>query len=90
MNLKIMKEGSLLESSFDMMMVFGEGGEMGVGRVIHEWKHIPMDLLMRIVSLVDDRTILLLLKFVVAGERPFSGGIHISPSLGIFSTYRQK
>lgn len=90
MNLKIMKEGSLLESSFDRMMVFGEGGEMGVRRVSHEWKHIPMDLLMRIVSLVDDRTILLLLKFVVAGERPFSGGIHISPSLGIFSTYRQK
>lgn len=57
MDVIYLSEGSLLEISFVMMMVFGEGGEMGVGRVIHEWKHIPMDLLMRIVSLVDDRTI---------------------------------
>ncbi|XP_059630593.1 F-box protein SKP2B-like [Cornus florida] len=49
-----------LDLCFGKMMVFGGdgvgGGMMrGVG-VITEWKDIPMELLLRIVSLVDDRT----------------------------------
>uniref|UniRef100_A0A2P2K4I9 F-box protein SKP2A n=1 Tax=Rhizophora mucronata TaxID=61149 RepID=A0A2P2K4I9_RHIMU len=35
----------------------GQGGVKGV--VINEWKDIPMELLLRIVSLVDDRTIVM-------------------------------
>lgn len=45
-----------------LMMVFGGGGigggKMGGGRVITEWKDIPMELLLRIVSLVDDQTVI--------------------------------
>lgn len=40
-------------------MVFGGGGaEMGGCGAITEWKDIPMELLLRIVSLVDDRTVI--------------------------------
>ncbi|XP_057468712.1 F-box protein SKP2A-like isoform X2 [Actinidia eriantha] len=41
-------------------MVFGGGGgaQMGGGGAITEWKDIPMELLLRIVSLVDDRTVI--------------------------------
>ncbi|KAM7507818.1 hypothetical protein LguiA_018271 [Lonicera macranthoides] len=45
-----------------LMTVFGGegigGGKMGGGRVITEWKDIPMELLLRIVSLVDDQTVI--------------------------------
>ena len=52
-----------------MMMVGGGGNNVGggisqggvkmEGIVITEWKDIPMELLLRIVSLVDDRTIIM-------------------------------
>ncbi|CAI9266645.1 unnamed protein product [Lactuca saligna] len=42
-----------LNMYFNNMMVLGS-----VGRVITEWKDIPMELLMRIVSLLDDRTVI--------------------------------
>ncbi|XP_071693174.1 F-box protein SKP2A-like [Rutidosis leptorrhynchoides] len=32
-------------------------GEMGVGRVITDWNEIPMELLLRILCLLDDRTV---------------------------------
>ncbi|KAK8552319.1 hypothetical protein V6N13_120729 [Hibiscus sabdariffa] len=49
-----------LNSSFDKLMMVATGS-CGVevkmkGAVITEWKDIPMELLLRIVSLVDDRT----------------------------------
>ncbi|KAK4490160.1 hypothetical protein RD792_000817 [Penstemon davidsonii] len=60
-----------LNSSFEKMMVFGEDGnmnrsnsdsEMGFGvrggLRISEWKDIPVELLVRILSLVDDRTVI--------------------------------
>ncbi|KAJ0578876.1 putative F-box domain, leucine-rich repeat domain superfamily, F-box-like domain superfamily [Helianthus annuus] len=34
-----------------------EGGGMGVGRVITDWSEIPVELLMRVVSSLDDRTV---------------------------------
>jgi F-box and leucine-rich repeat protein 1 (S-phase kinase-associated protein 2) len=48
---------------FDKLMVFGGTGgiggtKMGGGGMITEWKDIPMELLLRIVSLVDDRTVI--------------------------------
>ncbi|CAK9187714.1 unnamed protein product [Ilex paraguariensis] len=47
-----------LDECFERQMVFGGGGKMGGGGVITEWKDIPMELLLRIVSLVDDRTVI--------------------------------
>lgn len=52
-----------LDLCFERMMVvaggggYGGGMKMGGGGVITEWKDIPMELLLRIVSLVDDRTV---------------------------------
>ena len=57
-----------LNSCFEklMMLAFGDGksggSEGGVkmeGVVITEWKDIPVELLLRIVSLVDDRTVIM-------------------------------
>ncbi|KAL6962295.1 hypothetical protein U1Q18_037253 [Sarracenia purpurea var. burkii] len=61
--------GEVLRSDFDLcfekMMVFGGGGGGiggdkvgGGGGAMSEWKDIPMELLLRIVSLVDDRTVI--------------------------------
>ncbi|XP_043688487.1 F-box protein SKP2A-like [Telopea speciosissima] len=48
-----------LESCFQKLVVFGGGeGKMG-GGVLTEWKDLPMELLLRIVSLVDDRTVII-------------------------------
>lgn len=52
-----------LDLCFDKLMVFGGSGgiggnKMGGGGMITEWKDIPMELLLRIVSLVDDRTVI--------------------------------
>ncbi|KAL7176296.1 hypothetical protein ACSBR2_029776 [Camellia fascicularis] len=53
-----------LDLCFEKLMVFGAGGggiggaKMGCGGVITEWKDIPMELLLRIVSLGDDRTVI--------------------------------
>ncbi|GJX60978.1 F-box protein SKP2A-like protein [Tanacetum coccineum] len=47
----MMMEGDELNKCFNKMMVFGSGV------VITEWKDIPMELLMRIVCLLDDRTV---------------------------------
>jgi F-box and leucine-rich repeat protein 1 (S-phase kinase-associated protein 2) len=49
------------------MMLALDGGKSGLGAggveieglVITEWKDIPMELLLRIVSLVDDRTLIM-------------------------------
>lgn len=50
------------ELSFEKLMVnnnnSGGGCKMGGGGVIREWKDIPMELLLRIVALVDDRTVI--------------------------------
>ncbi|KAF9682694.1 hypothetical protein SADUNF_Sadunf05G0135300 [Salix dunnii] len=56
-----------LNSCFEkMMLAFGggksagsEGGVKMEGVVINEWKDIPVELLLRIVSLVDDRTVIM-------------------------------
>lgn len=60
-----MVEGGLknetLDHSFQKLMVVagcGGGMKMGGGGVITEWKDIPMELLLRIVSLVDDRSVI--------------------------------
>nr|DAD39865.1 TPA_asm: hypothetical protein HUJ06_014188 [Nelumbo nucifera] len=46
-----------LELCFQKLVVFGGGREkMGGGAVMTGWKDLPMELLLRIVSLVDDRT----------------------------------
>lgn len=52
-----------LDLCFDKLMVFGGTGgiggtKMGGGGMITEWKDIPMELLLRIISLVDDRTVI--------------------------------
>ncbi|XAR49611.1 hypothetical protein NMG60_11032869 [Bertholletia excelsa] len=47
-----------LDSCFEKLTVFG-GLENGVrGGMITEWQDIPMELLLRIASLVDDRTVI--------------------------------
>ncbi|KAJ6391761.1 hypothetical protein OIU77_025680 [Salix suchowensis] len=63
---KVRREGLDLYSEKLMMLAFGggksgigEGGVKIVGLVITEWKDIPMELLLRIVSLVDDRTMIM-------------------------------
>ncbi|KAJ9560451.1 hypothetical protein OSB04_005611 [Centaurea solstitialis] len=50
----MMQGGDELNISFNNLMVLGGGR-----RVITEWKDIPMELLMRIVSLLDDRTVVI-------------------------------
>lgn len=54
------QRGEDLDFCFRNLMVFGEEGKMkgGVG-LMNEWKDIPMELLLRIVSLVDDRTVIM-------------------------------
>ncbi|KAG8378168.1 hypothetical protein BUALT_Bualt08G0109900 [Buddleja alternifolia] len=65
-----MRETEGLYSSFEKMMVFGgggggdnmnrnnsDGGKIG-GLRLSEWKDIPVELLMRILSLVDDQTVI--------------------------------
>ncbi|KAJ4965181.1 hypothetical protein NE237_017030 [Protea cynaroides] len=48
-----------LESCFQKLVVFGSGeGKMG-GGVLNGWKDIPMELLLRILSLVDDRSVIM-------------------------------
>ncbi|GFS37572.1 F-box/RNI-like superfamily protein [Actinidia rufa] len=52
-------ESEDLDKCFEKLMVFGggiRGTKMGSVGMITEWKDIPMELLLRIVSLVDDRT----------------------------------
>ncbi|KAK1388180.1 hypothetical protein POM88_016358 [Heracleum sosnowskyi] len=60
-----MAKGGLKNETLDhifqkLMVVAGCGGgmKMGGGRVITEWKDILMELLLRIVSLVDDRSVI--------------------------------
>ncbi|KAF8411710.1 hypothetical protein HHK36_004268 [Tetracentron sinense] len=51
-----------LDLCFQKLVVFGGGcggGKMGGRGVITDWKDIPMELLLRIVSLVDDRTVII-------------------------------
>ncbi|KAH8515784.1 hypothetical protein H0E87_004290 [Populus deltoides] len=60
------REDLNLYSEKPMMLAF-DGGKSGIGAggveieglVITEWKDIPMELLLRIVSLVDDRTLIM-------------------------------
>ncbi|KAL3513773.1 hypothetical protein ACH5RR_026490 [Cinchona calisaya] len=64
-----------LNLCFEKLMVFGGGncnyGKMGgaAGRVITEWKDIPMELLLGIVSLVDDHRIVIVASGVCCGWR---------------------
>ncbi|KAJ4841687.1 F-box protein skp2b [Turnera subulata] len=62
--------GEDLNSCFEKLMtvaaagagstgIGGQGGAQMEGAVITEWKDIPMELLLRIVSLVDDRTVIM-------------------------------
>lgn len=47
--------------SFEKLIVNNSRGgvyKMGGGVLIREWKDIPMELLLRIASLVDDRTVI--------------------------------
>ncbi|KAL2519927.1 F-box protein SKP2A [Forsythia ovata] len=54
-----MRETESLGLCFENMLVFGGGAGGGGRRRISEWKDIPVELLLRIVSLVDDRTVVL-------------------------------
>lgn len=48
-----------LNLSFQKLLLFGsELGKMQGGGVITEWKDIPMELLLKSMGLVDDRTVL--------------------------------
>lgn len=65
-----------LELCFEKLMVFGvEGGnqnrmEGGTGgTVINEWKDIPLELLLRILSLVDDDRVVIAVSGVCTGWR---------------------
>ncbi|KAL2467858.1 F-box protein SKP2A [Forsythia ovata] len=61
-----MNETENLELCFEKLIVLGSvenintksGGEMGGGVIISEWKDMPVELLMRILSLVDDQTVI--------------------------------
>jgi len=68
-----LKSGDLDLCFEKLMMVFGGGGigggKMGGGRVITEWKDIPMELLLRIVSLVDDDRTVIVASGVCSGWR---------------------
>ncbi|PON34447.1 F-box domain containing protein [Trema orientale] len=53
-----------LNLSFEKLMMLGGGGRSGgkvkmEGGVITDWKDIPMELLLQIVSLVDDQTVIM-------------------------------
>nr|XP_043608141.1 F-box protein SKP2A-like [Erigeron canadensis] len=54
--------GDELEVRFDNLMV-------GVGRVIRDWNEIPMELLLRIVSLLDDHRTVVVASAVCLGWR---------------------
>ncbi|KAK1554228.1 hypothetical protein Q3G72_009503 [Acer saccharum] len=62
---KLRSEELNLNLCFEKLMMLGDGfgGKTGgvkmEGVVITEWKDIPMELLLRIGSLVDDRTIIM-------------------------------
>ncbi|XP_042034712.1 F-box protein SKP2A-like [Salvia splendens] len=49
-----MRETEGLNSSFEKLMVFGAAESMS----ITEWKDVPVELLLRILSLVDDQTVI--------------------------------
>jgi len=59
------KEGTgVLNMSFGKLMMVGGGEDSGKGvnlkaGVITEWKDIPVELLMQILSLVDDQTVII-------------------------------
>lgn len=57
-----MKETENLELCFEKMMVENigtkSGGETSRGVIKSEWKDIPVELLLRILSLVDDQTVI--------------------------------
>lgn len=92
-----------LDLSFEKMMVFGGvenmngsnsgggggggGGEIGVR--ISEWKDIPVELLLRILSLVDDDRTVIVASGVCHGWRDAIswGHSHLSLSWYIFSIF---
>ena len=75
------KGGGDLEFCFERLVMGGDGrGRMEAG-VITEWKDIPMELLLRIVSLVDDRTVIMA-SGVCSGWRDAICLGLISPFLG--------
>lgn len=77
-----------LNLCFEKLMVFGGGncnnGKMGgaAGTEITEWKDIPVELLLGIVSLVDDDRIMILASGVCSGWRDAisCGLIHLNLS----------
>ena len=53
-----------LNLSFEKLMMLGGGAKSGgkvkmEGGVITDWKDIPMELLLQIISLVDDQTVIM-------------------------------
>ncbi|XP_074280218.1 F-box protein SKP2A-like [Silene latifolia] len=57
----VMQEGLRredLDSSFKKLMVFGGGGDTLGREMAVNWKDIPMELLLRILTLVDDKTVI--------------------------------
>ena len=74
-------QGDELNISFNNLMVLGGGR-----RVITEWKDIPMELLMRIVSLLDDRTVVIASGVCSGWRDAISWGLtHFSLSWYLFS-----
>lgn len=80
-----------LNLCFEKLMMFcgsgiGKGGVKMEGGVITEWKDIPMELLLQIVSLVDDQTVIVA-SGVCRGWRDAIclGLTHLSLSWYIFS-----
>lgn len=73
-------EGDQLHTCFQNLVVFGSRNS-NRNRVVYEWKDIPMELLLRIVSLLDDRTVIIV-SAVCTGWRDaiFRGITHFSLS----------
>lgn len=70
--------------SFEKLMVNNSRGglcKMGGGVLIREWKDIPMELLLRIVALVDDRTVIVASGVCIGWREAISWGLaHLSLS----------
>ncbi|KAJ8618826.1 hypothetical protein MRB53_015012 [Persea americana] len=69
-----------LDVCFRNLGVAVGGGEMGGGAIV-DWKDLPMELLMRIISLVDDRTVIMAFGVCTGWREAISLGLtHLSLS----------
>lgn len=83
-----MRETEGFNSSFEKLMVFGVAESGGVR--ITEWKDIPVELLLRILSLVDDQSVIVASGVCHGWRDAISWGLtHLSLSwyIDIFSLH---